>query len=122
MTLNDLLAQIETLSDADKRTLIEKTRQLLAAGNGSVKVVAETGLADAHVVERVERSAPADDPAADDPYLAALRAKIQADFARPAPAPHKMLKRGLLRGMDFDEEDFRLAEWRPTEEQLRGEA
>jgi len=121
MTLNDLLAQIETLSDADKRTLIEKTRQLLAAGNGSgsAKRVAETALADAYVVER---SAPADDPAADDPYLAALRAKIQADFARPAPTPDKMLKRGLLRGMVFDEEDFRLAEWRPTEEQLRGEA
>jgi len=122
MTLNDLLAQIELLSDADKRILINETIQMLSAeanGSSASKVIAEVALADAYVVERPHQTHV---NAADDAYLAALRARFEARQAQLPAHPDLVLKRGILKGMVFNDEDFRLAEWHPTEEQLRGHA
>ena len=116
MTLNDLLAQIEILSDADKRTLVAKVTQMLPE---SPKVLAETALADIYTVNV---PAAAENAFPEDPYLAALRAKIEADFARPISNGHEMMQQGMFRGrVPLDESLFELAKWHPSEEELTGE-
>ncbi|MGB5050747.1 MAG: hypothetical protein WBO46_17520 [Caldilineaceae bacterium] len=50
--------------------------------------------------------------------MAALAAELSA---RPNPPPEKMLPRGLFQGLIVDEEDFKAAEWHPTDKELTGE-
>lgn len=50
--------------------------------------------------------------------MAALAAELSA---RPDPPPEKMLRRGLFQGLVIDEEDFKAAEWHPTDKELTGE-
>jgi len=122
MTLNDLLVQIELLSDADKRILINETIHMLTAqenGSSAPRVIAETALADAYVVAP---PAPVSKREPDEAYLAKLRSQIEELMARPDPAPDQMMKHGMFKGrLDLDEEFFKLAEWHPTEEELTGE-
>jgi hypothetical protein len=43
-------------------------------------------------------------------------------LSRPKPTPEQMLPRGLFKGqLSLDDEDFRMAEWHPSEEELVGE-
>ncbi|MCL4834225.1 MAG: hypothetical protein KJZ86_17410 [Caldilineaceae bacterium] len=50
--------------------------------------------------------------------MAVLAAELSA---RPDPPPEKMLPRGLFQGLIIDEEDFKAAEWHPTDKELTGE-
>ena len=50
-----------------------------------------------------------------------IRAKIQELLDRPNPTPEQMLPGGIWKGkVEFTEEDFKAAEWRPTDEELEG--
>ncbi len=50
-----------------------------------------------------------------------IRAQIQELFNRPNPTPEQMLPRGIWRGKaEFTDEDFKMAEWHPTDEELEG--
>jgi len=116
MELNDLLAQIEGLSDDDKRILIAELTRMLPAENGSSapKVVAETALADAYVVDA---SSPTQVDDATEAYYARIRAEYEARQALLPVHPDKMLKRGMFKGrIPLDDEFFKLAEWHPSEE------
>jgi hypothetical protein len=122
MTLNDLLAQIELLSDADKRILIDETIHMLSAeanGSSASKVIAEVAMADAYVVAPVVAEPKRE---TDEAYYAAIRARYEARQALLPVRPDQMMKRGMFKGrIPLDEELFRLAEWHPTEEELTGE-
>jgi len=128
MTLDGLMAQIKTLSDAEKQTLIDETTRMLAPVNSgaSPKVLVETALADTYTVDRPSVNSLGVNnidwmTELDDEYLVTFRARLEARYAQLPVEPSQMLKPGILAGIIFDEQDFRLAEWHPTEEQLRGE-
>lgn len=117
--LNDLLAQIELLSDTDKQTLIAETMRMLPPEDNSMsapKVIAEVALADAYIATSTVVAPKAK---TDEAYLAKIRAEIEELFARPNPTPDQMMTYGLFKGqLDLDEEDFKIAEWNPTDEEL----
>ena len=119
MTLNDLLTQIELLSDTDKRTLIaEAIRMLPAQENGlsAPKVLAEVALADAYIAAPIVATPKRQ---TDEAYLAKLRAEIEELFAQPNPTTDQMMTYGLFKGrLNLDEEDFKAAEWNPSDEEL----
>jgi hypothetical protein len=51
-----------------------------------------------------------------------MKALIAELFSRPNPSPEKMLRRGMFKGkLALNEEDFRLAEWHPSEKDFTGE-
>jgi len=116
MVTSALLESVRTLSIPDKVALIEAVSQMLQSelqnpprANGHAKV--EPLL--------VQESAPL--PA----YLTVgnqdMKALIAELLSRPDPTPDQMLPFGIWKGMQFDEEDFRAAEWHPSERELLGE-
>jgi|LakMenE01Jun11ns_1017448.scaffolds.fasta_scaffold9648954_1 hypothetical protein len=111
-----LLESVRTLSIPDKVALIEAVSQMLQRElqnpprvNGHAKV----------------ESLPAREPAPLPAHLHVgnqdMKALIAELLSRPDPTPEQMLPRGLLQGLQFDEEDFRAAEWHPSEKELLGE-
>ncbi len=117
--LNDLLAQIELLSDTDKRTLIAETMRMLPAqenGLSAPKVLAEVALADAYIATPTVATSKRQ---SEEAYLAEFRTEIEELLARPNPTPDQMMTYGLFEGrLDLDEEDFKAAEWNPSDEEL----
>lgn len=127
MTVEQILESVEQLSDGEKLAVIEAISRMmqrsLFAPSPSVagrKAKAKpkrirTSLIDdpqpAQVsVEKIV-------PEKDDP-LTALLVELKN---RPDPTPEQMLTRGLFKGLVINEEDFRAAEWHPTDEELAGE-
>jgi hypothetical protein len=54
-----------------------------------------------------------------DDNMALVIAKL---LSRPNPTPEQMLPRGLFKGqLNLSEEDFRIAEWHPSDKELLGE-
>jgi hypothetical protein len=50
-----------------------------------------------------------------------MRVRIAELLSRPKPTPEQMLPYGLFKGeLNLSEEDFRAAEWHPSEEELSG--
>lgn len=114
--LDTVLDTVRTLSVTDKLALIEAVSQMLqnelqspphlnghAKGEESVKSVAIP--LPAHLATGNQD----------------MKAMIAELLSRPDPTPEQMLPRGLLQGLQFDEEDFRSAEWHPSEKELLGE-
>ena len=111
-----LLESVRTLSIPEKVALIEAVSQMLqrelqnpSRANGHAKV----------------DSLPAQDLASLPAHLKVgnqeMNALIAELVSRPDPTPDQMLPRGLLQGLQFDEEDFRTAEWHPSLKELLGE-
>lgn len=115
MTLHDILQQITRLSDGEKLAVIEATARMLRQSvNHSSQTDAIAEVVSPYRVDDVKEF-----------YLVQGRQKMAALAAelssRPNPPPEEMLPRGILKGLVFDEEDFRAAEWHPTDEELAGE-
>lgn len=127
MTLENILPQVQKLSNQEKLALIEATAQMLQ----TEQAVKETA-APFSVEETTDPPAVSgpDETNADLSFeewqeqqfeqgrrkIAALAQEL---LSRPDPPREKMLKYGLFKGqLSFDEEDFKAAEWHPTDEEL----
>lgn len=111
-----LLESVRTLSIPDKVALIQAVSQMLQRElqnplhiNGHAKV----------------DSLPAQEKTPLPAHLKVgnqdMKALVAELLSRPDPTPDQMLPRGLLQGLQFDEEDFRAAEWHPSAKELLGE-
>ena len=123
MTLSDILDSVRQLSQNDKLALIDATARMLRqalddSGDEPVEVVAE--VAEKYRVEEVAVSNSTFEIDFDEFSDTDLETVLRAHLYNPNPEPHQMLPRGLLRGMNFDEDDFRAAEWHPSPEELAG--
>lgn len=112
-----LLASIQDLSVADKLALITAISQMLqnelqsqSTINGHAKVEQPESKDSVQLSSGELQTSNQD-----------MKALIAELLSRPDPTPEQMLPRGLLKGMHFDEEDFRAAEWHPSEKELLGE-
>ncbi|MFN8492904.1 MAG: hypothetical protein U0350_35195 [Caldilineaceae bacterium] len=110
MIPSTLLQSIDELSITDKLSLIEAITQMLQhelGANGAAKQ--QNGVP-------TEKLAPIP-PAQQD-----MQAIVAELLSRPNPPREKMLPYGLFGGtLALDEEDFRLAEWHPTDKDFTGE-
>lgn len=113
MISETLLKSVRTLSISDKLLLIQTLAYML-----------RQELADN------EQSANEHQNGAKPDRLAQIMQNAQNDaslivtelLSRPNPTPEQMLPRGLFKGqLQLDDEDFRMAEWHPSEEELVGE-
>jgi hypothetical protein len=123
MTLTDILHSVRQLSENDKLALIEATAQMLQQALGersdeSVAAVAE--VAAPYQIEKVAVSNSTFEIDFDELSDTDLESVLRAHLYSPNPEPQQMLQRGLLRGMNFDEDDFRAAEWHPSQEDMAG--
>ncbi|MBX3050496.1 MAG: hypothetical protein KF753_03410 [Caldilineaceae bacterium] len=122
MSVEQVIKTIEQLTDSEKLTVIRATAGMLqrsATDLPQIDTVAETAPLyrvdeDAAKAERGSASQKGS-PVSSHPTLSEV---IQELMSRPDPEPEQMLKPGLLKGIVFDEEDFRAAEWHPSEEEL----
>ncbi len=128
MTLESMIPQIRQLSNREKLALIEVTAQMLqkeqttqetamlpardrAAEPSATQSVDEDNAADLSFEEWKERQFEQGRH-----KMAALIAEL---LSRPDPPREKMLTYGLFKGrLNFDEEDFKAAEWNPSDEEL----
>ncbi len=105
-----LLQLIDELSVNDKLSLIAAITQMLQhdlAANGSAQP--QNGATGEQLAIM---------PAAQQD----MQALIAELFSRPNPPPEKMLPYGLFKGaLALDEEDFRRAEWHPSDKDFPGE-
>ncbi len=105
-----LLQSIDELSVNDKLSLIEAITQMLQhelAPNGSTQP---------------QNGATSKKLAIVPPAQQDMKALIAELFSRPNPPPEKMLPYGLFKGaLALDEEDFRMAEWHPSDKDFTGE-
>ena len=105
-----LLQSIDELSVNDKLSLIEAITHMLQhelAVNGNVQP---------------QNGATGEKPAVMPTGQQDMKALIAELFSRPNPPPEKMLRRGIFKGrLALDEEDFRRAEWHPSEKDFTGE-
>ncbi|RLT35912.1 MAG: hypothetical protein DWI57_15365 [Chloroflexi bacterium] len=122
MTIEQVIESVKQLSDGEKLAVIEATARMLrqAANDSSgADAVAEAVLlygVEEEVETAKKESAQWVGPISDSrPTLAAI---IEELMSRPDPTPEQMLKRGLLKGVVYNEEDFRAAEWHPSDEEL----
>ncbi len=123
MTLSDILDSVRQLSQNDKLALIEATAQMLRQASDiksdeSVAAIAE--VAERYAVDKVAISRDTFEIDFDELSDTDLESVLRAHLYSPNPEPHQMLPRGLLQGMNFDEDDFRAAEWHPSPEDLAG--
>lgn len=110
-----LLQSIEELAIGDKLALIEAITQMLQ------NELQSEGQSRPYTNGASKQSAPIAKPATVKTGNQDMQALIAELLSRPDPTPEQMLPRGLLKGMIFDEEDFRAAEWHPSEKELLGE-
>ena len=105
-----LLQSVDELSVADKLSLIKAITQMLQhdlALNGIAKP------ANGANGEKLTGMPVAQQD---------MQALIAELLSRPNPPPDKMLRRGMFKGrLALNEEDFRLAEWHPSEKDFTGE-
>lgn len=123
MTLSDILDSVRQLSENDKLALIEATAQMLRQtsdikSDESVAGIAE--VAERYAVDKVAISRDTFEIDFDELSDTDLETVLRGHLYCPNPEPHQMLPRGLLRGMNLDEDDFRAAEWHPSPEDLAG--
>lgn len=122
MSVEQVIKAIEQLTDSEKLTVIQATIGMLQrseTGSPQIDTVAEVALLyrmDGDATKAEEGSASRKgSPVSSHPTLSEV---IQELMSRPDPEPEQMLRPGLLKGIVFDEEDFRAAEWHPSEEEL----
>lgn len=113
MISETLLKSVRTLSVSDKLLLMQTVaymlRQELAAYEQSTSE--QQNGAKPHRLAQIMLDAQTD--------ASLIVAEL---LSRPSPTPEQMLPRGLFKGqLQLDDEDFRMAEWRPSEEELVGE-
>jgi hypothetical protein len=105
-----LLQSVDELSVNDKLALIEAITQMLQhelAANGSAQQKNGATSEKLTVMPTGQQD---------------MKALIAELFSRPNPPPEKMLPYGLFKGaLAFNEEDFRMAEWHPTDKDFTGE-
>lgn len=123
MTLSDILDSVRQLSQNDKLALIEATARMLRQAFGAdeevfVETVAE--VAEQYQVEKIAVSNSTFEIDFDELSDTDLEIVLRTHLYSPNPEPQQMLPRGLLRGMNFNEDDFRAAEWHPSSEDLTG--
>lgn len=113
MISETLLKSVRTLSVPDKLLLMQTVaymlRQELAAYNQSANEQRNGAKSDrlAQIMQNAQTDA---------------SLMIAELLSRPQPTPEQMLPRGLAKGqLKLDDEDFRMAEWHPSEEDLVGE-
>ena len=105
-----LLQSIDELSVNDKLSLIEAITQMLQHD------LAVNGIATPQNGATGEKLATMPTGQQD------MKALIAELFSRPNPPPEKMLPYGLFKGaLALDEEDFRIAEWHPSDKDFTGE-
>jgi hypothetical protein len=116
MVTPTLLESVRTLSVTDKLALIEAISQMLQ--NELQSPPQRTGHAK---VEPLPKPDSTSLPAHLRTGKQDIKALIAELLSRPDPTPDKMLRRGIWKGVQFDKEDFRAAEWHPSEKELLGE-
>ncbi|MCL4834223.1 MAG: hypothetical protein KJZ86_17400 [Caldilineaceae bacterium] len=110
MTLADILNEVRELSNNDKLALIEATAQMLRQAE------------DKDDVQPVEIVAEVAAPYRVSDGVAKMRELLIELGNRPNPRPEQMLTYGLFKGkLKVTDEDFRAAEWHPTDEEMDGE-
>ena len=116
-----MLESATILSDEEKFELVEELLQMLRASFQSPQEDQEKESAQ----DVMPTSPRASALHSKEYYLAQSRRKMAVLAAelssRPNPKPDQMLPYGLFKGMHFTEEDFRAAEWHPTDAELKGE-
>lgn len=122
MTLDTLLQQISQLSDDDKLAVIEATaRMLRQTAHDSSQSDAIAEVASLYRVDEEDEEQRAEPSQQESPFPKPhpkLAEVIRELMSRPDPEPEQMLKRGLFEGLIFNEEDFKAAEYRPSDEEL----
>ena len=111
-----LLESVRTLSVPDKLALIEAISQMLQDELRSRAHI--NGRAKAHQSEKNLPEQPQPDAWQGNQDIKAMIAEL---LSRPDPTPEQMLPYGIWEGVQFDEEDFRAAEWHPSDKELLGE-
>jgi hypothetical protein len=107
-----LLQSIRALSVEDKLLLIQTIAYMLQK---DLAACAQPPLDDQNSAEPSPLSAIREDG------LQKMRVQIAELLSRPNPTPEQMLPYGLFKGqLALDDEDFRFAEWHPSEEDLSG--
>lgn len=121
MTVSQMMKSAVTLSNGEKFELVEALLQMLRASFQSTQMEWEEASAQDAVKERASVL----DVDIKEYYLAHGRQKMAALAAelssRPNPPREKMLPRGLFAGITINDDDFRMAEYHPTDEELMGE-
>jgi hypothetical protein len=119
MTWQEIAQAASKLSDSDKLKVIEAIVHTFPGGDAAKEVPATYEVA-AHPVEEDEnvREERLDKWIEQRTQTQDIAALIQELLSRPNPTPDQMLPRGILRGINFTDEDFKAAEWHPTDEEL----
>jgi hypothetical protein len=109
MTLDNVLQQVRKLSDNEKLALIESTVHMLQESQSATSASGEPVVPDLtdtkdQLIEQGQRK---------------MAVIVHELLSRPNPTPEQMLTYGLFKGrLKLDEEDFKAAEWRPSQEEL----
>lgn len=113
MSFAELVDAVQKLSRKEKLELIEAIAQMLQQADA----IAEAAPVYQLESEQTKQEAPQPEELFPKPQPA-LTEVIRELMSRPDPEPEQMLRPGLLKGLVFDEEDFRAAEWHPSDEEL----
>jgi hypothetical protein len=109
MTLENVLQQVRTLSDKEKLALIESTAQMLQESRSAESSAGRSVATDSTAIK--------EDLFKQGRYN--MAAIIEELMNRPNPTPEQMLTYGLFgRRLKLNKEDFKAAEWHPSDEEL----